>query len=90
MEGLKTGTPPRLLKSSINWNKVEMQSADKDPVPFSYMNKKIYVQQIKCGITRTNLDTHKIISDNITSSPVFSGFNSRCWTKILPKHRRQS
>ena len=70
---LKTGTPPRLLRSSINWNKVEMQSADRDPVPFSYMNKKIYVQQINCGITRTNLDTHKVISDNITSSPVYSG-----------------
>ena len=70
---LKTGTPPRLLKSSINWNKVEMQSADSDPVPFSYMNKKISVKQIQCGITRTNLETHKIISDNITSSPVYSG-----------------
>jgi len=70
---LKTGTPPRLLKSSINWNKVEMQSADRDPVPFSYINKKIYVRQIKCGITRTNSDTHKIISDNIKSSPVYSG-----------------
>ena len=37
---LKTGTPPRLLKASINWNKVEMQSADNDPMPFSYMTKK--------------------------------------------------
>ena len=70
---LKTGTPPRLLQRSINWNKVEMQSADKNPVPFSYMNKKICVQQIKCGITRTTLDTHKIISDNIKLSPVYSG-----------------
>ncbi len=70
---LKTGTPPRLLKSSINWNKVEMQSADRDPVPFSYINKKIDVRQIKCGITRTNSDTHKIISDNIKLSPVYSG-----------------
>ena len=70
---LKTGTPPRLLKSSINWNKVEMQSADSDPIPFSYMTKKIFVQQIKCGITRTNSDTHKIISDNLNLSPVYSG-----------------
>ena len=70
---LKTGTPPRLLKSSINWNKVEMQSADREPVPFSYINKKIDIRQIKCGITRTNSDTHKIISDNIKSSPVYSG-----------------
>ncbi len=70
---LKTGTPPRLLKNSINWNKVELQSADNDPIPFSYMTKKIYVQQIQCGITRTNENTHKIISDNISLSPVFSG-----------------
>ena len=70
---LKTGTPPRILHNSINWNRVEMQSADRDPIPFSYMNNKIYVQQIKCGITRTNLDTHKIISNNIKSSPVYSG-----------------
>ncbi len=70
---LKTGTPPRLLKSSINWNKVEMQSADNHPIPFSYMTKKILVQQIQCGITRTNINTHKIISDNINMSPVYSG-----------------
>ncbi len=70
---LKTGTPPRLLKSSINWNKVEMQSADSHPIPFSYMNDKIHIKQIECGITRTNLNTHKIINDNISLSPVYSG-----------------
>ncbi len=70
---LKTGTPPRLLKSSINWNKVEMQSADNDPIPFSYMTKKIFVKQIECGITRTNVNTHKIIFDNLNLSPVYSG-----------------
>ncbi len=70
---LKTGTPPRLLKSSINWNKVEMQSADDDPIPFSYTTKKILVQQIKCGITRTNINTHKIIFNNLNLSPVYSG-----------------
>ncbi len=70
---LKTGTPPRLLKSSINWNKVEMQSADNYPIPFSYMTKRILVQQIQCGITRTNINTHNIISDNINMSPVYSG-----------------
>jgi tRNA uridine 5-carboxymethylaminomethyl modification enzyme len=70
---LKTGTPPRLEKNSINWQKVEMQSADAIPVPFSYMNSKINIKQIECGITRTNLHTHKIISDNIKLSPVYSG-----------------
>jgi tRNA uridine 5-carboxymethylaminomethyl modification enzyme len=70
---LKTGTPPRLEKNSINWKKVEMQSADIIPIPFSYMNNKINVEQIECGITRTNSHTHKIISDNISLSPVYSG-----------------
>ena len=70
---LKTGTPPRIKKNSINWKKVEMQSADPVPIPFSYMNNKINVQQIECGITRTNVATHDIISKNINLSPVFSG-----------------
>ncbi len=50
-----------------------MQSADPIPVPFSYLNSKIKVKQIECGITRTNINTHKIISDNINLSPVYSG-----------------
>ncbi len=70
---LKTGTPPRIKKNSINWEKVEMQSADFEPIPFSYMNDKINVKQIQCGITRTNNYTHNIISNNIKLSPVFSG-----------------
>ena len=70
---LKTGTPPRIKKDSINWERVEMQSADSNPIPFSYMNSKINVQQIDCGITRTNQATHNIILNNINLSPVFSG-----------------
>jgi len=70
---LKTGTPARLDKNSINWKKVEMQSADTNLVPFSYMNDKINVPQIECGITRTNLNTHNIILKNLNLSPVYSG-----------------
>ena len=70
---LKTGTPPRLEKKSINWKDIEMQSADETPVPFSYLTSKIHVPQIKCGITRTNEKTHKIIENNLKNSPVFSG-----------------
>mgnify|MGYP000394816078 CR=1 FL=1 len=70
---LKTGTPARLDKNSINWQKVEMQSADTTPIPFSYMNDKINVPQIECGITRTNLNTHNIILKNLNLSPVYSG-----------------
>jgi tRNA uridine 5-carboxymethylaminomethyl modification enzyme len=70
---LKTGTPARLDKNSINWKKVEMQSADTNLIPFSYMNDKINVPQIECGITRTNLNTHNIILKNLNLSPVYSG-----------------
>ena len=70
---LKTGTPPRLVKNTINWNLIELQSADEKPVPFSYLTPKITVPQIKCGITRTTDKTHNIIKDNLKKSPVFSG-----------------
>ena len=70
---LKTGTPPRLVKKTIDWNLIELQSADENPVPFSYLNSKIQVPQIKCGITRTTEKTHNIIEENLKKSPVFSG-----------------
>ena len=70
---LKTGTPPRLLKNTIDWNLIELQSADQNPVPFSYLTSKIEVSQIKCGITRTTQKTHNIIEENLKKSPVFSG-----------------
>ena len=70
---LKTGTPPRLLKNTINWKLIELQPADENPVPFSYLTSKIEVPQIKCGITRTTEVTHNIIEQNLKKSPVFSG-----------------
>ncbi len=70
---LKTGTPPRIVKNTINWNLIELQSADENPVPFSYLTSKIEVPQIKCGITRTTCKTHDIIEENLKKSPVFSG-----------------
>ena len=70
---LKTGTPPRLMKSTINWDLIELQSADQNPIPFSYLTSKIEVPQIKCGITRTTDKTHNIIEENLKKSPVYSG-----------------
>ena len=70
---LKTGTPPRLVKNTIDWDLIELQSADENPIPFSYLNSKIEVPQIKCGITRTTEKTHNIIEENLKKSPVFSG-----------------
>jgi tRNA uridine 5-carboxymethylaminomethyl modification enzyme len=70
---LKTGTPPRLLSSSIDWDSVEKQEADAEPVPFSFLTNEITVPQIACGITRTTADTHNIIRQNVTRSAMYSG-----------------
>ena len=70
---LKTGTPPRLLKKSINFSNLEEQKADTKPKPFSFINNSIHIKQISCFITYTNKTTHKIINDNIHLSPMYSG-----------------
>ncbi len=70
---LKTGTPPRLLKKSINFSNLEEQHPDKTPIPFSFINRHIHTKQISCFVTHTNIKTHKIISDNIHLSPMYSG-----------------
>ncbi len=70
---LKTGTPPRILKKSINFNNLEEQEPDKIPTPFSFINNSIHTPQISCFITHTNKKTHKIIADNIDLSPMYSG-----------------
>lgn len=70
---LKTGTPARLNADSINWDILETQEGDNPPLPFSYMTKKITNPQIKCYITHTNENTHKIIRDNFEKCALFSG-----------------
>ncbi len=70
---LKTGTPPRLLKKSINFNNLSEQTADKNKIPFSFINRDIHIPQISCFITHTNEKTHKIISKNLKLSPMYSG-----------------
>jgi len=70
---LKTGTPPRLRSSSINWEVVDMQPGDEDPTLFSFMSKKPSARQISCGITHTNEKTHDIIRDNIAKSAMYGG-----------------
>lgn len=70
---LKTGTPPRLSSSSINWLELERQPADEDPVFFSFSTKKAQAEQISCGITHTNVHTHEIIADNLQKSAMYGG-----------------
>ena len=70
---LKTGTPPRLDGDTINYDDLEMQPADDDPYYFSFLTNKLHNKQIKCGMTYTNNVVHKIISDNISKSAMYSG-----------------
>lgn len=70
---LKTGTPPRLDGRTIDWESLQSQPGDEDPVVFSFLNKRPFARQISCGITHTNEATHKIIRDNLTRSAMYGG-----------------
>jgi len=70
---LKTGTPPRLASSSINWEILEKQAADEDPIRFSFLDSGPLSRQISCGITHTNEKTHDIIRTNLSKSAMYGG-----------------
>ena len=71
---LKTGTPPRILASSVNWEELEKQSGDSPRPCMSFINSnKIHPEQMDCFITRTNTKTHEIIKSGLDRSPMFSG-----------------
>lgn len=71
---LKTGTPPRLLDSSIDWSKTEGQGGDAVFKPMSYLSKaQLQLPQIQCYLTYTNEQTHEIIRNNLDKSPMFTG-----------------
>lgn len=70
---LKTGTPPRLDRDSIDFSVMVLQPGDDPPPPFSYRTRRIPLPQIPCHLTYTNKQTHDIIKKNIDRSPLFSG-----------------
>lgn len=70
---LKTGTPARIDGKTINWDILEKQEADAEPVRFSFLTSKITNPQISCYITGTTEETHKVIRDNINQSAMYSG-----------------
>ena len=74
---LKTGTPPRLRRSTIDWDGLEEQWGDKPPVPFSDLTDRGVdwppLEQVACRITSTNAGIHEHIRDNIHRAPMFSG-----------------
>jgi len=70
---LKTGTPPRLHRDSIDFSGLEEQRGDEEPQPFSYLNDKVSVPQISCFITYTNQKTHEVIKKNLQRSAMYGG-----------------
>ena len=70
---LKTGTPPRLFKETVNWKKLATIVGDKNPVPFSYRTKNFNPPNIPCHVAKTNVACHDIIFHDIERSPLFSG-----------------
>ena len=71
---LKTGTPPRLLKESIDFKKIEEQPGDSPRPIFSFISsRKDHPKQMSCFITHTNNKTHEIIADSLVDSPLYSG-----------------
>jgi tRNA uridine 5-carboxymethylaminomethyl modification enzyme len=71
---LKTGTPPRLLKSSIDWSKLSPQWGDEKFIPFSLRSSgKLELPQIACFLSYTNEQTHEIIRNNLNKSPMYCG-----------------
>ena len=73
LKRLKTGTPPRLDGRTINWDILESQPGDDEPVMFSFLSKAPTARQVSCGITHTNQATHDIIRENLERSAMYGG-----------------
>jgi tRNA uridine 5-carboxymethylaminomethyl modification enzyme len=70
---LKTGTPARLIRESIDFSKMEEQTPDLNPKKFSFWDSEIVLPQVSCYLTYTNREVHGAISSNLDKSPLYSG-----------------
>ncbi len=70
---MKTGTPPRMLRRSIDFSRLERQEGDPKPQPFSIHTETIRQPQLACHLTRTTLETHAILKKNLHLSPLYNG-----------------
>ncbi len=70
---LKTGTPPRLDGTTIDFSKTEIQPGDEPPPPFSFRHQNLNLEQLPCYLTYTNSDTHEILRKGFDRSPMFTG-----------------
>ncbi len=70
---LKTGTPMRLRRDTIDFAALEAQHGDADPTPFSFRTTRLMVDQVPCHLTWTNAGTHAVIRENLHRSPLYAG-----------------
>ena len=84
VQRLKTGTPARIYRDSINFAMLECQKGDDPPIPFSNLTKTVKIPQIDCYITYTNQKTHEIINENIYKSAIYSGKISSVGPRYCP------
>ena len=84
LQRLKTGTPPRVLSSSIDFSKVEKEIIEDNEYGFSIRSKTKISEQISCYLTYTNEETHKIIRDNIKKSSLYSGWINGVGPRYCP------
>jgi tRNA uridine 5-carboxymethylaminomethyl modification enzyme len=84
MGRLKTGTPARLDGKTIDWEQLESQPGDDDPVMLSFLNTAPEARQIACGITHTNAQAHDIIRENLSRSAMYSGNISGTGPRYCP------
>jgi tRNA uridine 5-carboxymethylaminomethyl modification enzyme len=73
MGRMKTGTPARIMRRSVDFSRVEPQFGDAEIVPFSYDNLRVDREQVECYITYTTTETHRVIEANMHRSPLYSG-----------------
>ena len=69
----KTGTPPRIHRGSVDFGKMELQTGDEHPLPFSFTTEQAPENRAVCYLTYTNEETHRIIRENLDRSPIYSG-----------------
>ena len=81
---LKTGTPPRIKRSSVNWKKGDAGYGDKKPSPLSYRTKNFNPKDEPCFSFRTNEETHSVILDNLASSAMYSGKDMATGPRYCP------
>ena len=81
---LKTGTPPRLDKNTIDFSVMIPQPGDDPPSPFSYRTTRIETRQVLCHLTYTNQRTHDIIRKNLDRSPLYSGVIESAGPRYCP------